>query len=119
MTKPMTAAALMMLVDERKVSLDDPVEKYLPEFKGQWVIAEQGKDHVLLKKPKRAARFATASATRAGCRSGSLLENPTIDKLLLKDAVRSYAITRCSTSRARSTFTRTRASTPPGASSKW
>ena len=33
MTKPMTAAALMMLVDEKKVALDDPVEKYLPEFK--------------------------------------------------------------------------------------
>ena len=33
MTKPMTAAALMMLVDEKKVALDDPIEKYLPEFK--------------------------------------------------------------------------------------
>lgn len=32
MTKPMTAACLMMLVDEGKVALDDPVEKYLPEF---------------------------------------------------------------------------------------
>ena len=28
-------AALMMLVDEGKVSVDDPVEKYLPEFAGQ------------------------------------------------------------------------------------
>ena len=35
MTKPITATALMMLVDEGKVSVDDPVEKYLPEFKGQ------------------------------------------------------------------------------------
>ena len=34
MTKPMTATALMMLVDEGKVKIDDPVEKYLPEFKG-------------------------------------------------------------------------------------
>jgi CubicO group peptidase (beta-lactamase class C family) len=32
MTKPMTAACLMMLVDEGKVALDDPVEKYIPEF---------------------------------------------------------------------------------------
>src|ERR1035437_4747652 len=36
-TKPMTATALMMLVDEGKVSLNDPVEKYLTEFKGQMV----------------------------------------------------------------------------------
>lgn len=31
--KPTTAVALMILVDEGKVSLDDPVSKYLPEFK--------------------------------------------------------------------------------------
>jgi CubicO group peptidase (beta-lactamase class C family) len=32
MTKPITATALMMLVDEGKVSIDDPVSKYIPEF---------------------------------------------------------------------------------------
>ncbi len=32
MTKPMTAACVMMLVDEGRLSLDDPVEKYIPEF---------------------------------------------------------------------------------------
>lgn len=36
-SKPMTVTAFMMLVDEGKVSLDDPVEKYLPEFHGQKV----------------------------------------------------------------------------------
>src|SRR5271169_2857637 len=34
LSKPITTAALMMLVDEGKVALDDPVEKYLPEFTG-------------------------------------------------------------------------------------
>jgi CubicO group peptidase (beta-lactamase class C family) len=37
MTKTFTAVGLMMLVEEGKVSLDDPVEKYLPAFKGQMV----------------------------------------------------------------------------------
>jgi len=37
LSKPITAAALMLLVDEGKVNLDDPVEKYLPEFTGQMV----------------------------------------------------------------------------------
>lgn len=32
MTKPITATAVMILVDEGKLALDDPVEKYLPEF---------------------------------------------------------------------------------------
>jgi CubicO group peptidase (beta-lactamase class C family) len=32
MTKPVTAAGLMILVDEGKVSLDDPVAKFIPAF---------------------------------------------------------------------------------------
>ena len=34
MTKPITATAVLMLQDEGRLSVDDPVEKYLPEFKG-------------------------------------------------------------------------------------
>ena len=33
-TKPITCAGVMILVDEGRVSLIDPAEKYLPEFKG-------------------------------------------------------------------------------------
>ncbi len=33
MTKPVTAVALLMLHEEARVHLDDPVEAYLPEFK--------------------------------------------------------------------------------------
>ena len=52
-SKPITATALMMLVDEGKVNLDDPVEKYLPEFKGQMAGGRsRTTDTVLLKKPK-------------------------------------------------------------------
>jgi len=40
MTKTFTASALMMLVDEGKVSVADPVEKYLPEFKGQMIAGD-------------------------------------------------------------------------------
>jgi CubicO group peptidase (beta-lactamase class C family) len=39
MTKSLTGTALMMLVDEGKLDLADPVEKYLPEFAGQLVAA--------------------------------------------------------------------------------
>lgn len=34
MTKPVTAVALMILADEGKISLDDPVVRYLPELEG-------------------------------------------------------------------------------------
>lgn len=42
MTKPMTAMAVMMLVEEGKVKLEDPLEKYVPEFKGIQVKTAQG-----------------------------------------------------------------------------
>ena len=45
MSKSLTGTALMMLVDEGKVSLDDSVEKFLPEFKGQQVKAADGTLH--------------------------------------------------------------------------
>ena len=32
MTKPVTGVAMMMLVDEGKLAIDDPVAKYIPEF---------------------------------------------------------------------------------------
>jgi CubicO group peptidase (beta-lactamase class C family) len=34
LTKPVTCAAIMVLQDEGRLSLIDPVEKYLPEYKG-------------------------------------------------------------------------------------
>ncbi len=38
MTKPITAVALLMLVEEARVHLDDPVEAYLPEFKNSQLL---------------------------------------------------------------------------------
>jgi CubicO group peptidase (beta-lactamase class C family) len=41
MTKPVTAIAVAMLVEEGKLSFDDPVEKHLAEFRGQRLIVER------------------------------------------------------------------------------
>lgn len=41
MTKPITGAAVMTLVDAGKISLDDPVSKYIPEFKDMKVLVEK------------------------------------------------------------------------------
>jgi CubicO group peptidase (beta-lactamase class C family) len=40
MTKPVTSVAVMMLVEQGKVSLDDPVSKYLPGFDKLQVITK-------------------------------------------------------------------------------
>jgi methyl acetate hydrolase len=39
MTKPVTSVAVMMLKEEGKLSLDDPVSKYLPAFKDRELIS--------------------------------------------------------------------------------
>ena len=43
MTKPIAGVALMTLYDEGKFTLDDPVEKFIPEFKGMKVAAGEAK----------------------------------------------------------------------------
>ena len=42
MTKPVTSAAVMVLVEEGKVALDDPLSKFVPEFAGAQVLTDGG-----------------------------------------------------------------------------
>ena len=53
MTKPITAIGIMILQEEGKLSVDDPVEKHLPEFKGQRLVASRDGESLTLKKPSR------------------------------------------------------------------
>ena len=46
MTKPITGVALMMLHEEGKFSLEDPVSQYIPELAGLRVAAADGPDGV-------------------------------------------------------------------------
>lgn len=91
MSKPITAAALMMLVDEGKVKVDDPVEKYLPEFKGQMFIAEHDDAHTLLRKPKHPILVRNILSHTSGLDFRSPIEVPTLDLFPLATRVRSYA----------------------------
>jgi CubicO group peptidase (beta-lactamase class C family) len=91
MSKAMTAAAVMILVDEGKVKLDDAVEKYLPEFKGQMVIAEQDAQHVLLKPPGHPITVREVLSHTSGLAFKAPFEFPTLDLLPLASAVHGYA----------------------------
>ena len=54
MTKPFTGVAIMMLVEEGKIALNDAVEKLLPEFRGQMVMDVAADGKRTLRKPTRA-----------------------------------------------------------------
>ena len=47
MTKPVTAVAVLMMQDEGKLSIDDPVSKYIPEFGANGVTLRHMLTHTL------------------------------------------------------------------------
>ena len=51
-TKGFCGVTVAKLVEEGKLGLDDPVSKYLPEFKELWILTEQTDDTKTLKKAK-------------------------------------------------------------------
>jgi CubicO group peptidase (beta-lactamase class C family) len=53
MTKPVTAVGIQILAEEGLLALSDPVEKYLPEFRGQMMVESREQDRVILRKPPR------------------------------------------------------------------
>jgi CubicO group peptidase (beta-lactamase class C family) len=96
-SKPMTAAALMMLVDDGKVKVEDPVEKYLPEFRGQMLAVEQDQEYVRLRSPTRAITVKDILSHTSGLPFSSRLEQKDgalkIDLYPLGEAVIGYAMT--------------------------
>ena len=86
-SKGITAAAVMMLVDEGKLALEDPVEKYLPEFKDQPVAAGKGAPVAR----NRSITIRDLLSHVSGLPFKSAEEKPTLDGLPLAAAVKTYA----------------------------
>jgi CubicO group peptidase (beta-lactamase class C family) len=62
MTKPITSVAFMMLVEEGRIALDEPVHKYIPEWRDLGVYV--GGVPTLGQKPGAAPRFITRPVGR-------------------------------------------------------
>jgi len=80
-SKPITATALMLLVDEGKVKIEDPVEKYIPEFKDIKLKGESPKSPITIRQ---------IMSHTSGLPFATPEESPTLDKLTIKDSVASY-----------------------------
>ena len=91
MSKPITATALMTLVDEGEVRLDDPVEKYLPEFRDQMVVAEKGDGRLVLKKPGHPITVREVLSHTSGLVGRSPLEDK-LDVLPLRIGAITYGL---------------------------
>ena len=104
MTKAMTAATVMMLVDEGKLRLDDPVDKYLPEFRNQMVSlapdpatasaqpqAKVDTSPAMPERPEHPITLRELLSHTSGLPFRSKREPDALDLLPLKTAVESYA----------------------------
>ena len=71
MTKPVTGVGIMMLLEEGKLALADPIEKHLPEFRSPWVIAsKEGETALHLKRPSRLPTIRDLMTHTSGVPSG-------------------------------------------------
>jgi len=89
MTKPFTAVAMMILVDEGKVSLNDEVQKYLPEFHDQKLDVEG-----IFKAPSHPIRIYELLTHTSGMRhvpQGSMVGIHHLLNHTLAEAVAEYA----------------------------
>lgn len=89
MTKPMTAICIMQLHEEGKLSIEDPVEKHLPEFKNQWLIKSKTRDELGLKKPKRSITIKDLLTHTSGLQN----MQPTRNDHTLSELVMAYSKT--------------------------
>jgi CubicO group peptidase (beta-lactamase class C family) len=71
MTKPVTAIGIMMLAEQGKLALRDPVEQYLPEFRDLRVATTSGPDSARLGIPNHATTIRDLLTHTAGIPDGS------------------------------------------------
>ena len=76
-TKFFTATLMMMLVDEGKINLDDPLDKYIPNFTGYKVAEPLADGTVLLREPKTKPTVRQAISHMSGWRH----KTPVMDAL--------------------------------------
>lgn len=80
MTKPVTSVALMMLYEQGKFELDDPVAKYLPAFKDIKVTTDPGKDDAPLENIARPITIRDLMRHTSGLTYG-LFGNSSVDRM--------------------------------------
>jgi CubicO group peptidase (beta-lactamase class C family) len=71
MTKPITATAILILRDEGKLAIDDPVAKHLLEFRGQWMVSESTAERRVLVRPPRAVTLRDLLTHTSGLGGGA------------------------------------------------
>src|ERR1700754_1376455 len=78
MTKPLTSVAFMMLVEEARVALDEPVHKYIPEWKNLGVFQAGTGPAFLTRPPSRPMQIGDLLRHTSGLTYG-FQQRPNVD----------------------------------------
>ncbi|MXY54751.1 MAG: beta-lactamase family protein, partial [Gammaproteobacteria bacterium] len=76
MTKPITSVALMMLYEEGRFQLDDPVSKYIEAWSDLEVFADGDEEHYLTRKPDSPMTIKHLLTHTSGLTYGFMNEHP-------------------------------------------
>ena len=92
-TKPIVATAFMMLLEEKQISLDDTLYKYIKPFKNQKVEIEIDEQVSVLRNPKRVITFRQLLNHTSGLPAEPPVQRGPYDRVLLEDIMPGYAYT--------------------------
>ena len=84
MTKPVTGVAMLMLYEEGKWRLDDPVSRYIPEFAKLVVYVGENPDGTLKTEPARRSMTMRELMTHTGGLAYGLVGAHPVDKLFVQ-----------------------------------
>jgi CubicO group peptidase (beta-lactamase class C family) len=87
MTKPVTAAAMMMLYEEGKWQLDDPVSRYIPEFARLQVYVGDNPDGTMKLEDARRSMTMRELMTHSSGLGYVLNQANAVDRLIIKERI--------------------------------
>ena len=90
-SKAFVGTAVMMLVDEGRIDLDDPVMKFLPDFQPPVALNPEAPATTATRPASRPVTIRMLLNHSSGMYSGSPADSPTLDALPLAQRVASYA----------------------------
>ena len=90
-SKPFVATAVMMLVEEHRLSLDDPVSKFLPDFHPRVALNPESPGATATRAASHPVTIRMLLNHSSGMYGGSPAESPTLDAIPLAQRVAGYA----------------------------
>jgi CubicO group peptidase (beta-lactamase class C family) len=81
MTKPITSVAALLLMEEGRLTLEDPVSRFIPEFARMQVLEGENADSAQLRPATRPITIRHLLTHTAGFAAGDRLRGPAVDRM--------------------------------------